>query len=234
LSAVQKESELSDLINVLVEYSTLLIDVALHLDSYLAGWVQVLGPWTYVLLFLVIFAETGLVVTPFLPGDSLLFAAGAIASIETAGLNVYLMAACLITAGILGDFTNYRLGKFFGPQIFTRRDRWFLNPEHLTTTEKFYERHGSNTIILARFVPIVRTFAPFVAGIGKMNYSRFFAYNAIGAVLWVVLFLFAGYFFGNLPAVKRNFHIVIFSVIGLSLLPMIVPWAKSRMRRAVA
>ncbi len=216
------------------EYGLWFIDVMLHLDAYLAGWVDALGPWTYVLLFTIIFAETGFVVTPFLPGDSLLFAAGAIASIELAGINVHLLAALLIVAGILGDFVNYSVGKYVGPRVFRRSDSWLLNPQHLVATQQFYDRHGNNTIILARFVPIVRTFAPFVAGIGKMAYSRFAVYNAVGAILWVTIFLYAGYFFGNLPAIKHNFHIVIFSVIGLSVLPMVVPVVKSWLRRRSA
>jgi membrane-associated protein len=221
---------LSEFFSLIAEYGALLIDVLLHLDVHLAGWVHGLGLWTYVLLFIVIFAETGLVITPFLPGDSLLFATGAIVSLEGSGLNIYIMAVLLIAAGIIGDFVNYAVGKYIGPRIFTRPDGWFFKAEHLATTQRFYEKFGSNTIILARFTPIVRTFAPFVAGIARMKYGRFLVFNAIGAILWVVLFLFAGYFFGNFPAVKRNFHIVIFSVIGVSLLPMIVPYAKSRFR----
>ena len=220
-----------ELLNLLVHYGLFLVDVVLHLDVYLSGWVHDLGFWTYAILFFVIFAETGLVVTPFLPGDSLLFAAGAIASIETAELNVYGLAASLIVAGILGDFVNYSVGKSIGPKIFSRAETRFFNPQHLKTTANFFDRHGSNTIILARFIPIVRTFAPFVAGIGMMKYSRFIVFNAVGAILWVLLFVFAGYYFGNLPAVKQNFHVVIFSVIGISLLPMVIPWARSRFSR---
>lgn len=203
------------------------MEVILHLDVHLADWTQQFGPWMYVILFLIIFAETGLVVTPFLPGDSLLFAAGAIATVENSGLNVNLMALLLIMAGIIGDFVNYSIGKRLGPKIFRREDSWLLNKEHLVRTQNFYEKYGAKTIIIARFAPIVRTFAPFVAGIGKMNYSRFIIYNAIGSVLWVTSFLYAGYFFGNLPSVKRNFHIIIFGVIGVSLLPLLIGWLQN-------
>lgn len=203
------------------------IEVILHLDVHLAEWTQQFGPWMYVVLFLIVFAETGLVVTPFLPGDSLLFAAGAIATVEHSGMNVNLMAILLIAAGIIGDFVNYTIGKNLGPKIFKREDSWFLNKEHLVKTQNFYEKHGAKTIIIARFAPIIRTFAPFVAGIGKMNYSRFVVYNAIGAVLWVTSFLYAGYFFGHLPSVKRNFHIIIFGVIGVSLLPLLIAWIQN-------
>lgn len=203
------------------------IEVMLHLDVHLADWSQQFGPWMYVILFLIVFAETGLVVTPFLPGDSLLFAAGAIATVENSGLNVHLMAVLLITAGILGDFVNYSIGKTLGPKIFRREQSLLFNKEHLIRTQNFYEKHGAKTIIIARFAPIIRTFAPFVAGIGKMNYSRFVVYNAAGAFLWVVSFLYAGYFFGNLPSVKTNFHIIIFGVIGVSLMPLVIGWLQN-------
>jgi membrane-associated protein len=207
---------------------TTFIQIILHLDVHLASWTQAWGLWTYLLLFLIVFAETGLVVTPFLPGDSLLFAAGAIATVDNAGLNVHLMAILLIAAGILGDFVNYTIGKNLGPKIFRKEDSWLLNKQHLLRTQNFYEQHGAKTIIIARFAPIIRTFAPFVAGIGKMNYSRFVVYNALGSVLWVTSFLYAGYFFGNLPAVKTNFHIIIFGVIGVSLLPVLIGWWQNR------
>jgi membrane-associated protein len=218
------ESFITELINTLV----MLVNIVLHLDVHLAEWSQSLGPWMYVLLFLVIFAETGLVVAPFLPGDSLLFAAGAIATVETAGLNVHWMAVNLLVAGILGDFVNYSIGKALGPKIFRRKDSLLLNKEHLVRTQDFYVRHGAKTIIIARFAPIIRTFAPFVAGIGKMRYSRFVIFNAVGALLWVYSFLYAGYFFGNLPSVKRNFHLIIFAVIGLSLMPVLIGWLQNR------
>lgn len=204
------------------------IDTILHLDIHLADWSHSFGPWIYLILFLIIFAETGLVVMPFLPGDSLLFAAGAIATVDNAGLNVHLMAITLMIAGILGDFVNYSIGKKLGPKIFRSEDSWLLNKEHLVRTQNFYEKYGAKAIIIARFAPIIRTFAPFVAGIGKMKYSRFVIYNAIGAVLWVNSFLYAGYFFGNIPSVKRNFHVIILAVIILSILPVIFGWIQNR------
>lgn len=211
-----------------IDWISQVITIVLHLDVHLAEWSQLFGPWLYLILFLIIFAETGLVVTPFLPGDSLLFAAGAVATVENAGLSVHLMAALLIVAGILGDFVNYSIGKKLGPKIFRKQDSWLLNKEHLIRTQNFYNQHGAKTIIIARFAPIIRTFAPFVAGIGKMNYSRFIVYNAVGSILWVSSFLYAGYFFGNLPSVKQNFHIIIFAVIGLSLLPILIGWLQNR------
>lgn len=211
-------------LNVITEF----INIILHLDIHLAAWSQSFGMGMYFILFLIIFAETGLVVTPFLPGDSLLFAAGAIATIESAQLNIHLLVLCLLLAGILGDFANYSIGKYMGPKIFRKKDSWFFNQEHLLRTQAFYEKHGPKTIIIARFAPIIRTFAPFVAGIGRMNYGKFVVYNAVGAFLWVTSFLYAGYFFGNLPGVKTNFHIIIFAVIGLSLLPLLIGWIQSR------
>lgn len=209
------------------------IDIILHLDLHLAQWTQMFGPWIYLILFLIIFAETGLVIAPFLPGDSLLFAAGAIATLPDVPYNVHIMAILLLIAGILGDFVNYSIGKRLGPKIFSRDDSRFLNKTHLIKTQAFYDKHGAKTIIIARFAPIIRTFAPFVAGIGKMKYSRFVAYNAIGAILWIYIFLYAGYFFGNLPSVKRNFHIIIFAVIGLSLLPVLIGWIQSQKTKAL-
>lgn len=215
----------------LIKWISQFIEIILHLDVHLAEWSQMFGSWLYLILFLIIFAETGLVVTPFLPGDSLLFAAGAVATVENAGLDINLMAVLLIVAGILGDFANYMIGKKLGPKIFRKEDSWLLNKEHLIRTQNFYEKHGAKTIIIARFAPIIRTFAPFVAGIGKMKYSRFVVYNAIGSILWVSSFLYAGYFFGNLPGVKRNFHIIIFAVIGLSLLPLLIGWLQNHKAR---
>lgn len=214
-------------INTLVESFLKLVEIVLHLDVHLAAWSQQLGLWMYLLLFLIIFAETGLVVTPFLPGDSLLFAAGAIATVEGANLNVHMLVLLLIAAGILGDFANYSIGKKLGPKIFRKENSLLFNKEHLVRTQNFYQKHGAKTIIIARFAPIIRTFAPFVAGVGKMNYSRFIVYNALGSVLWVGSFVYAGYFFGNLPAVKSNFHIIIFAVIGLSLMPVLIGWLQN-------
>ena len=206
------------------------IDIMLHLDQHLLQWIAIFGPWIYVLMFLVIFCETGLVVTPFLPGDSLLFALGALAALPD-GLDVWMLLISLTIAGILGDTVNYHIGKYLGPKVFERENRFFKK-EYLIQTQAFYERWGAFTVVAARFAPIARTFAPFVAGIGGMNYKKFISYNVIGAILWVFTFILAGHFFGNLPVVKRNFHIVIFGVIGVSLLPMIIPWIKSKFKVA--
>lgn len=198
------------------------IDIILHLDLHLAQWTQMFGPWIYVILFLIIFAETGLVIIPFLPGDSLLFAAGAIATVPNSGINIHIMALLLLLAAVIGDFVNYSIGKIFGPKVFNKDNSILFNKNHLIKTQNFYDKHGAKTIIIARFAPIIRTFAPFVAGIGKMHYPRFIAYNILGAFLWVFIFLYAGYFFGNLPSVKSNFHVIIFTVIGLSLMPIAI------------
>ncbi len=203
-----------------------LINIILHLDQHLLQWIALFGPWFYVLMFLIIFCETGLVVTPFLPGDSLLFALGALAAMEN-GLDVGLLLISLTIAGILGDTVNYHIGKFLGIKVFEKESRIFKK-QYLEQTQAFYAKWGSFTIVAARFAPIARTFAPFVAGIGSMEYKRFISYNIIGAVTWVFSFILAGYFFGNLPVVKRNFHIVIFGVIFVSILPMLVPWIKSK------
>ena len=200
------------------------VDIFLHLDVHLAELAQTMGPWLYLLLFVIIFAETGLVVTPFLPGDSLLFAAGALAALEASELNVHLLAMLLIVAGVLGDAVNYAVGHYFGPRIFFSEKSWLINKDHLRKTQVFYEKHGPFTIVMARFVPIVRTFAPFVAGIGKMRYSKFATYNVTGALAWVLSFMYGGYFFGNMPLIKRNFHIVIVMIIVLSILPMVVQY----------
>lgn len=206
-----------------------LIDLFLHLDTHLYELVSAYGPWVYLILFIVVFAETGLVVTPFLPGDSLLFATGAIAA--TGALDANALVGLLLVAAVLGDATNYWIGHFVGPKVFTRQKSWFFNPEHLHRTHAFYEKHGGKTIIIARFVPIIRTFAPFVAGIGDMSYRRFFSFNVVGALLWVPGLVYAGYFFGNLPVVKKNFSLVIFAIIGLSVLPMVVEFVRHRRAR---
>ena len=205
---------------------TQFIDIILHLDQHLVSWMALFGPWIYLILFLIIFCETGLVVTPFLPGDSLLFALGALSALKD-GLNLWALLILLTLAGIIGDTVNYHLGKKLGIKVFEKDGRFFKK-QYLVDTQAFYERWGAFTIIAARFAPFVRTFAPFVAGIGSMNYKRFLSYNVVGAVLWVFTFILAGHFFGNLPVVKRNFHIVIFGVIFVSLIPMIVPWVKSK------
>ena len=206
-----------------------IVDVFLHLDRHLGEIIQTYGLWTYAILFCVVFLETGLVATPFLPGDSLLFAAGAFAAIGS--LDLRFLLVLLAVAAIAGDSLNYWIGRRVGPRVFTDRVRW-LKREHLLRTQEFYERHGGKTIVLARFVPIVRTFAPFVAGIGSMPYRRFFAYNVIGGLLWVGLLVPAGYFFGNLPVVRDNFSIVVLAIIGVSLLPLVIEYV--RQRRAAA
>lgn len=203
----------------MMEVVKFLIDFIIHLDVHLGEIISTYGVLTYGILFLIVFAETGLVVTPFLPGDSLLFAAGAFAAIGS--LNIWLMVSLLIAAAILGDTVNYWIGHFFGQKIVDNPKIKFINQDHIDKTEKFYKKHGGKTIILARFVPIIRTFAPFVAGVGKMNYSQFILYNVVGGVVWVMLFGWAGFFFGNMPAVKHNFTLVIFAIIGVSVLPMV-------------
>ncbi|MGA0833628.1 MAG: DedA family protein [Candidatus Kapaibacteriota bacterium] len=207
-----------------------LIDFILHIDVHLAALTADYGVWTYAILFLIVFAETGLVVAPFLPGDSLLFAAGAICALGT--LDVTTMILLLIVAAVLGDGVNYAVGQRIGPRVFrSDTSRWF-NKQHLTRTQAFYDKHGGKTIILARFMPFVRTFAPFVAGIGSMSYSRFLAYNVVGAVLWVGGFGVLGYFFGNQPVVKKNFTLVILGIIVISVMPIVVEFIRSRSSKA--
>jgi membrane-associated protein len=198
-----------------------LLDFILHIDKHLIEIVQDYQTWTYLILFFIIFAETGFVVTPFLPGDSLLFAAGAIIAKPESGLNIFVMCLLLIVAAILGDLVNYHIGNYIGPKAFSGKYKW-LKADYLEKTQKFYIKHGGKTIIYARFIPIVRTFAPFVAGIGTMSYSRFASYNIVGGIAWVVSFLFIGYFFGGLPVIKDNFTYVIFGIIILSILPPII------------
>ncbi len=201
------------------------IDLFLNLDVHLAGIITDYGTWTYAILFLIIFCETGLVVTPILPGDSLLFAAGSLAAITI--LDPHVIVVLLIVAAILGDMVNYWAGNFFGSAIF-KEDARFLKKAYLDRTYDFYERFGGKTIVIARFVPIVRTFAPFVAGMGRMRYHRFFFFNVSGAILWVVLFVYGGYWFGNIPIVQKNFTLVILAIIGLSVLPMIIEFFRHR------
>lgn len=204
-----------------------IVDVFLHLDRHLVEVMNAYGVYTYAILFAIIFLETGVVVTPFLPGDSLLFAAGALAA--TGGLDVGWLFVLLSVAAILGDTVNYFIGKAVGPRAFTGKIRW-LKQEHLERTHRFYERHGGKTIVLARFVPIVRTFAPFVAGVGTMSYGRFIAYNVVGGIAWVGLCLFAGYAFGNLPVVKENFSLVVLGIVFVSVLPLAIELIKNRRR----
>lgn len=200
-----------------MEYVKQLIDLVLHVDRHLDSSIQSMGPWIYVLLFAIVFAETGLVVTPFLPGDSLLFAIGALAA-RPDGLNLLLCLALLTVAAILGDSVNYAIGRRLGPGVFTQDSRW-LKRQHLDKTQDFYARYGGKTIVIARFVPIVRTFAPFVAGVARMNYGKFMSFNIAGGFLWIFSLTLLGYFFGNFPIVKKNFGLVVIAIIILSILP---------------
>ncbi|GAA4312997.1 DedA family protein [Nibribacter koreensis] len=201
------------------------IDLFLHLDKHLSQIISDYGTWTYAILFLIIFVETGIVIMPFLPGDSLLFAAGAFAA--TGVLNVWYLLVLLFVAAFLGDTLNYLIGDYFGPRVF-RKDYRFLKKEYLMKTQAYYEKHGGKTIIFARFIPIIRTFAPFVAGVGTMKYGKFLSYNIIGGILWVVGFVMAGFLFGNIPAVKKNFTMVIFGIILISILPPIYEILKQK------
>lgn len=203
-----------------------LLDFVLHLDKHLSTLIQTYGLWTYLILFLVIFCETGLVVTPFLPGDSLLFAAGTFAAAKA--LHVGWLFLILSAAAIIGDTVNYWIGHFFGPKIFHKEKTRFFKKEYLDRTHRFYEKYGAETIIIARFVPIIRTFAPFVAGIGRMTYWKFISYNVIGGIGWVALFVFGGYFFGNIPLVRKNFGLVIIAIIIISTIPAVVEFFRHR------
>jgi membrane-associated protein len=205
------------------------VDLFLHLDTHLSQVISQYGTWTYLILFLIVFCETGLVITPFLPGDSLLFAAGTFAALGD--LDVRLMILLLVVAAIVGDTVNYWVGAAIGPRAFQGNHR-FLKKEHLDRTHAFYEKHGGKTIILARFVPIIRTFAPFVAGVGAMSYGRFLTYNVVGAVLWVGLLVLAGFFFGNIPVVRENFTIVILVIVAISVMPIAVETLRGRRRTA--
>lgn len=207
-----------------------LIDFVLHIDQHLVEIVSSYQTWTYLILFLIIFAETGLVVTPFLPGDSLLFAAGAIIAKPESNLNVWLMWGLLVIAAIIGDMVNYMVGDYVGVKAFSGKYK-LLKKEYLDKTQHFYEKHGGKTIIYARFIPIIRTFAPFVAGIGTMSYSKFASYNVIGALLWVTSFLFLGFYFGGLPIIKDNFTYVIVGIIILSMLPPIIEILKAKFQK---
>ena len=206
-----------------------LVDLFLHLDKHLDKVITEYGPWTYILLFAIIFCETGLVVAPILPGDSLLFAAGALAALGS--LDPWLLFGLLTVAAVLGDMLNYWAGHFFGASIFSP-DARFLKTEYLERTQAFYERHGGKTIVMARFMPFVRTFAPFVAGMGRMQYRRFFLYNVGGAVLWVGICVSAGHLFGNIPVVKKNFSLVVLGIVFVSLLPGLIAWWRARGRQA--
>jgi membrane-associated protein len=210
------------------------VDFFLHLDRHLAEVIQAWGAYTYALLFAIVFLETGLVVTPLLPGDSLLFAAGTFAGLGS--LSVWPLFFLLSAAAILGDTVNYAIGAYLGPKVFHYPKSRFFNPDHLRKTHEFYEKYGGKTIIIARFVPIIRTFAPFVAGIGAMTYARFLTYNVVGGALWVAACVFAGYFFGNIPIVRKNFTLVILAIIVISVMPAVVEYLRHRaeMKRAQA
>ncbi|APR85271.1 DedA protein [Minicystis rosea] len=210
------------------------IDIFLHLDKHLNEWATALGSGLYGILFLIVFCETGLVVTPFLPGDSLLFAVGALCAIDGSPISLPLVMVLLFIAAVIGDAVNYAIGRRLGPAAFKSESSRLLNKKHLLRTQAFYEKHGGKTIIIARFMPIVRTFAPFVAGVGQMQYRRFFIFNVAGAALWVVMFSLLGYLFGNLPFVKRYFQVVVLAIIFLSILPAIIEWFRSRRGQAEA
>jgi membrane-associated protein len=212
-----------------MEWVKQFVDLFLHLDTHLSQVISQYGTWTYLILFLIVFCETGLVITPFLPGDSLLFAAGTFAALGD--LDVRAMILLLVAAAILGDTVNYWVGAAIGPRAFQGNHR-FLKKEHLDRTHAFYEKHGGKTIILARFVPIIRTFAPFVAGVGAMSYGRFLTYNVAGAVLWVGLLVMVGFLFGNIPVVRENFTIVILAIVAISVMPIAVEGFRGRRRTA--
>lgn len=208
-----------------------LMDFILTIDQHLAVFLQDYGMWIYGILFLIIFVETGLVVMPFLPGDSLLFAAGALAAV-TGAINPILLIVLLSLAAVLGDTLNYHIGKYIGPKVFVINSRW-INHQHLVNTQKFFATHGKKTIILARFIPFARTFAPFVAGAGSMNYRHFLSYNVIGGCLWIMSFVLLGYFFGNQPVIKDNFTYAIFGIIIFSISPVIFSFIKQKMNKTV-
>ncbi len=213
-----------------MEYLTHGINFFLHIDTYLGQLISTYGALTYLILFVVIFIETGLVFTPFLPGDSLLFAAGAFAALGS--LNIFSLLILLSVAAILGDTANYWIGHFFGEKIIAH-PKVPINKSHIEETQKFFEKHGGKTIILARFVPIVRTFAPFVAGIGKMTYAKFISYNIIGGLVWVSVATLAGYFFGNIPVVQENFSLIVIAIVLISVVPMLVPLAKNLIQKSL-
>jgi membrane-associated protein len=219
-----------------MEYSltsllTSLVDFILHIDTHLQVLVVQYGLWLYAILFIIIFCETGLVVTPFLPGDSLLFAAGSLASMPGSSLDPHLLFVLFFLAAVLGDTVNYQIGHQLGPKVFSYEKSRFFNPEHLVTTNHFFHKYGGKTIIIARFIPIIRTFAPFVAGIGAMRYSKFILFNIAGAALWVGLFNYSGYFFGQLPFVQQNFKLLILAIIAISILPPVIEYLKHRFGR---
>ena len=220
-----------------MNFIKLAIDFVLHLDKYLNVIISSVGGWTYLVLFFVIFIETGLVITPFLPGDSLLFAAGAVAALGNSSpvpgfkINVIVLYILVALAAVLGDTVNYWIGHYVGPRVFTGEVRW-LKKEYLDRAQTFYEKYGGKAIFLGRFVPIIRTFVPFVAGIGNMRYGYFISYNIFGGIVWTALFTFAGYFFGNVPFVKNNFSLVVIAIVLISVIPVIVEYMRSRKNRS--
>jgi membrane-associated protein len=221
----------------MIELVKKLIDFILHIDVHLVEITRDYGVWTYAVLFLIIFAETGLVVTPFLPGDSLLFAAGAICARDGSGLNVHTLALLLFVAAVLGDTLNYWIGSKIGPAVFKREDSLFFKRKNLERAHAFFEKYGGRAIILARFVPIVRTFVPFVAGVGSMTYRQFVVYNVVGGFVWIYSFMYLGYAFGNLPVVQKNFKLIIVGIIVLSVLPIVIEFVQAwrhRRREAAA
>ncbi len=219
-----------EFLSVFVDLFVAFVDVVLHLDKHLALLVQQYGVWIYAILFAIIFSETGFVVTPFLPGDSLLFVAGALAALGR--MDIWLLVVVLLAAAALGNMVNYQIGRFLGPKVFHWQGSRFFNKEALVKTHAFYEKHGGKTLVLSRFLPLFRTFAPFVAGIGAMSYSRFFFFNMLGAVGWVVSLTLAGYFFGNLPWVQKNLSAVILCIVFVSLIPVLVGWLRQRQAKA--
>ena len=214
-----------------MEFIKMFVDLVLHVDRHISLLIQNFGNWSYLVLFIIIFAETGLVVTPFLPGDSLLFAVGTFAAIGS--FDIVWLFVVLVSASIIGDSVNYAIGKYFGDKAFRDGKSRFFRKEYLDKTHKFYEKYGGKTIILARFVPIIRTFAPFVAGMGRMDYRYFITYNIVGGLLWVSLFLFCGYFFGNMPIIKENFAIAIYVIIVVSVLPIAIEFVKHHAAKKV-
>jgi membrane-associated protein len=216
--------------DLIVALARWFVDFILHIDVHLGEIIETYGLWTYLILFSIVFIETGFVVMPFLPGDSLLFAVGAFAAIGS--LDLPTAMGLLAAAAILGDTVNYWIGKKVGPRIFYKENAWFLNKKHLDRTHAFYVKHGGKTIIIARFMPFIRTFAPFVAGIGLMSYPRFLAFNVIGGVAWVSLFVLGGYFFGNLPVVRDNFSLVIMAIVVISVVPMVVETIRARREKS--
>lgn len=207
-----------------------LIDFIVNLDEHLTELINNFGGFTYLILFLIIFCETGLFMAPFLPGDSLIFVVGALSA--SGAMNIWIITGVLIAAAIIGDTVNYHIGKFLGSKIFKKQNVRFLNKKHLDKAHEFYRKHGGKTVIMARFIPVIRTFAPFVAGMGSMSYGRFILYNIAGGIAWVSICVASGYFFGNIPVVSENFTLVILAIIGISLLPVIVTWMTSRRSKA--